>query len=570
MIARKEKRRLGDLLVEAGVLSNDKLSEALELQHESKELLGIILVKNNFVSEDDIITAMQNQLHIQRVALDDIVIGENIINRYNDVTSMKQNVFVPFKLENGVLYIAMSDPMNTMVIDDVSTVCGCKVVPCVAKQSEIAASIDRYYGSEQVRSILNEINESEYKPVETVEATEDISDDNPIVRLVTSFFEQAVHLRASDIHIEPLKSHVRVRYRVDGDLVDSGTQYGSNYLHAIITRIKVLGGMNIAERRRPQDGRITQIIDGVEYDVRVSILPSVYGEKIVMRITNKDNLTMQKKDLGLFPDDEQKLDDLLSNSHGILLVTGPTGSGKSTTLYTALSELNRIEVNITTIEDPVEANIDGLTQVQINEKAGLTFPIALRTFLRQDPDIIMVGEIRDVETANLAIDAALTGHLVVSTLHTNNSVSSISRLQKMGIESYLLADALVGVVAQRLVKRLCVCKKEHKATRIEKIKLGVDKDKDLTIYEPCGCVKCNNTGYLGRIGVYEIFTITDVIRNMIIDEKPVNEIETAATAEGLVTLRKSAARLIIDGVTTVAEMDRIVHDSSIFAEEEIE
>ena len=567
ILQRNSKKKIGDILVEFGAITEEDLSKALEEQRGTGKLLGVFLVEKNYVSEDVILKAIQQQMNIDRIVLSELRIPDSVLRLCSDVAFMKRNSCIPFKLKDGVLYLAMSNPLDNRVIDDISIKVGIKVVPCITTSQDIAVAIDKYYGDETMSALLKE-----FKPEDFVYDSEDSvneeSEDAPMIKLVNSIFEQAVHLRASDIHIEPLEYKVRVRFRVDGDLVEQKTSYPINMLSGIVSRLKIMANLDIAEKRRPQDGRITVKVDGVEFDVRVSVLPSSFGEKIVMRLTNKSRLTMEKSQLGLLPEDEIKFDSLLSNSHGIILVTGPTGSGKSTTLYTALSDLNRTEVNIVTIEDPVEANLDGLTQVQVNEKAGLTFPVALRSFLRQDPDIIMVGEIRDTETANLAVDASLTGHLVVSTLHTNSSISSISRLQKMGIEPYLIADATVGILAQRLVKRLCDCKKPHELTVIEKKKLGISKDEVFNCYEPCGCTKCNGVGYRGRIAVYEILILTDELKEAIADERPISEITDIAMAQGLNTLKMSCVKLIKKGITTIAEMDRIVHDAKVYTEED--
>ena len=332
-------------------------------------------------------------------------------------------------------------------------------------------------------------------------------------------------------------------------------------LGPLVSRLKIMGGMDISEKRKPQDGRITHIVDGTEFDIRVSILPTVYGEKTVMRLAEKKQLKREKSALGLYPDDLKKFDSIISNPHGIILVTGPTGSGKSTTLYTALSELNKENVNIITVEDPVEANINGINQVQVNNKADMTFANALRSILRQDPDIIMIGEIRDRETANIAVEASITGHLVVSTLHTNSAVSSITRLENMGIEDFMLADATVGIIAQRLVKKLCPeCKQKVEATEEEKEQMGLPLDKPVEIYKPCGCVACNNLGFKGRIGVYEILPMSRKFKNRVAAGAQAEELQELALKEGMHTLRMSATRLVLDGITTVSEMNRIARD----------
>ena len=364
---------------------------------------------------------------------------------------------------------------------------------------------------------------------------------------------------SSDIHIEPLEKSVRVRYRVDG-VLQQVMEYNSNVLSAMVARIKIVSGLDISEKRKPQDGRLTLDVDGEEYDVRVSILPTVYGEKTVMRLTKKKGLTREKKYLGLYPEDEKRLDSITHNPHGIILVTGPTGSGKSTTCYTVLNELNKETVNIITVEDPVEANVPGVNQVQVNVKADLTFASALRSILRQDPDIIMIGEIRDNETAGIAVKASITGHLVISTLHTNSTSASITRLIDMGVEPYLIGDAVVGIIAQRLVRRLCPkCKVGRQATVEEKRMLHVDEDKEQMVYDPCGCDECNH-GYRGRVAIYEIMPITSKIRGVLHQTVTADEIQKVAVSEGMNTLRMAGAKNVMDGITSIEEMVRVAYD----------
>ena len=390
------------------------------------------------------------------------------------------------------------------------------------------------------------------------EANEEV-DNAPIVLLVNKIIEQAVNERASDIHIEALEDSVRVRFRIDG-VMQEMMRYEKELLNAIVARIKIISGMNISEKRAPQDGRMTQRFDRVEYDIRVSSLPTTFGEKIVMRLASKSALTRDKSELG-FPEVEmRRFDHLVHQPHGIILVTGPTGSGKSTTLYTVLSELNEGSVNIVTVEDPVEADVDGINQVQVNEKAGLTFASALRSILRQDPDIIMIGEIRDEETASIAVKAAITGHLVVSTLHTNSAASTVTRLADMGVEPYLIADSTVGIIAQRLVRRLCPkCKRQRMITDEDKRRLRIRGEGTQPIYEPGGqgCAFCNGTGYRGRIGVYEIMTVSPEVRKVIAAGGGADEIQKVALSEGMTTLRIGAAKLVLQGVTSIAEVERI-------------
>ena len=561
----RRKKRLGDILIDDGVITFDQLKVALDKQKESGQRLGVTFVETGITTEEAIATALSRQLGLEMVNPGDIEIEDSVKFLVNDKILKKYNV-LPFEIpadSPNTIRVAMPDPMDMMAIDDIAIITNMTVEPVVATPKSVTMAIDRIYGQSELKSQLDEYTKG--KEEEETEETEDMySEDvnnSPIVQLVKTMIDQAVRQRASDIHIEPMERQVRIRYRIDGTLYERHT-YSVKILPALVARIKIIGGMDIAEKRKPQDGRITQVVDRLEFDIRVSILPTVYGEKIVMRLTSKTALTRAKKDLG-FNDQELKVfDHIISNPHGILLVTGPTGSGKSTTLYTALSELNSSEVNIITVEDPVEANIDGINQVQTNNKANLTFASALRSILRQDPDIIMIGEIRDTETASIAIQASITGHLVVSTLHTNSAASTITRLEDMGIEPYLIADSTVGIIAQRLVRRLCPgCKQSYTPDEEECTILNVDPADPPTIFKPCGCKLCDNTGYKGRIGVYEIMELTHDLKNVISRGGTADDIKNKALEEGMSTLRMSATRYVLEGITSITEMKKVSFDS---------
>ena len=544
----RRKKRLGDLLIDAGVITSEQLSQALDKQKQTRQKLGATLMEMDFTTEEEIAQALKEQLGMDFVDLRTVRVPPDVISLIPDSTILKKYTIMPFEFNQehfGYLRVAMADPMDL-----------------VATASDIMAAIDRYYGSAETQAVAELFNRerAERYREEEMRADNEEVQNSPIVILVSSMIEQAARMRASDIHIEPLETRIRVRFRIDGVLMEHST-YPANMLSAIAARVKIIGGMDISEKRKPQDGRITHIVDRTEYDIRVSVLPTVYGEKIVMRLTSKMTLTREKSHLGFSQKELEQFDRILKNPNGILLVTGPTGSGKSTTLYTALAELNKENVNIITVEDPVEANIDGINQVQVNPKAELTFAAALRSILRQDPDIIMIGEIRDAETASIAVTASITGHLVVSTLHTSSAAGTISRLMDMGIEPYLIADATVGVIAQRLVRRLCDCKREKLASIAEKKFLGVREEEELRICAPCGCNQCNETGYRGRIGVYEIMRVTNRIKHAITRGAEASEIERIALADGMSTLKMSAARLVLEGMTSIAEMKRIAYSN---------
>ncbi len=561
----RRKKRLGDLLIDAGVITSEQLSQALDKQKQTRQKLGATLMEMDFTTEEEIAQALKEQLGMDFVDLRTVRVPPDVISLIPDSTILKKYTIMPFEFNQehfGYLRVAMADPMDLVATDDLSIVTNLQIEPVVATASDIMAAIDRYYGSAETQAVAELFNRerAERYREEEMRADNEEVQNSPIVILVSSMIEQAARMRASDIHIEPLETRIRVRFRIDGVLMEHST-YPANMLSAIAARVKIIGGMDISEKRKPQDGRITHIVDRTEYDIRVSVLPTVYGEKIVMRLTSKMTLTREKSHLGFSQKELEQFDRILKNPNGILLVTGPTGSGKSTTLYTALAELNKENVNIITVEDPVEANIDGINQVQVNPKAELTFAAALRSILRQDPDIIMIGEIRDAETASIAVTASITGHLVVSTLHTSSAAGTISRLMDMGIEPYLIADATVGVIAQRLVRRLCDCKREKLASIAEKKFLGVREEEELKICAPCGCNQCNETGYRGRIGVYEIMRVTNRIKHAITRGAEASEIERIALADGMSTLKMSAARLVLEGMTSIAEMKRIAYSN---------
>lgn len=561
----RKKKRLGDLLIDAGVINESQLTTALAVQKEKGQKLGEALIDLGFTTEMEIANALHRQLNCDLVILSEKRIESDIINLVNEELLRKHGM-IPFEFKKGyanILRVAMANPLDIIAIDDIAIITNFQIEPAVATPQDIAASIDKYYGNIEVLKVAERYTQERDNLLRTEQNQELLSDDvdnAPIVVLVRSIIEQGIRQRASDIHIEPLQNELRVRYRIDG-VLNRGRRYNSNLMQAIIARVKIIGGMDISEKRKPQDGRISMSVGRYEYDIRTSILPTIHGEKVVMRIASKNGLTKDKRELGMTDEDLVRFEKMISSPHGIILITGPTGSGKSTTLYAMLSSLNRDGVNIVTIEDPVETHIEGINQVQVNEKANLTFANALRSILRQDPDIIMIGEIRDEETAEIAVKASITGHLVVSTLHTNSAAGTVTRLIDMGVEPYLFSEAIAGIIAQRLVRKLCPdCKKSKEADASEKLMLHVSPEKPLQIYEACGCVKCNDTGYIGRIGIYEILQTSPKIREAIRNKRPTDEIVRIAEAEGMKPLITRAIELVLIGVTSIDELIRISID----------
>lgn len=560
-----KKVRIGDLLIQQGLITEKQLKVALEEQKVRRAKLGETLLALGFVSFADFAGVFEKQLGIASVDLRTVGIEDAAIALVPE-DFMKNNEVIPFAIDKenvNVLKVAMADPLNYDAQDDLQLITNMEIEPYFAAASQIALQLDRMFGKKQAMEAAAQYRR-EYvdEIIEEQEAEDDSLDEAPIVKIVRSMLEQAVRQGASDIHVEPLERKLRIRYRIDGVLQEAMLYDDKNLLPAMVARVKIMSGLDISEKRKPQDGRLTLTVNTKEYDVRVSVLPTVFGEKIVMRLTAKDGLTKDKKYLGLTPEDEKRLDNILHNPHGIILVTGPTGSGKSTTCYTVLNELNSDEVNIITVEDPVEANVTGVNQVQVNPKVDLTFASALRSILRQDPDIIMIGEIRDGETAGIAVKASITGHLVISTLHTNSTAASITRLIDMGVEPYMIGDAVVGIIAQRLVRKLCpACRRAREATAEEKKMLYHTKAEALTIYDAVGCEECNHIGYKGRTAIYEIMPITSAIRGHIHSRVTADELQRAAVAEGMNTLHMAAAGKVKAGITTVAEMVKVAYET---------
>ncbi|MEN8906964.1 MAG: ATPase, T2SS/T4P/T4SS family [Clostridiales bacterium] len=568
--------RLGRLMVKSGVINDDQLNLSLSLQAKRGGMIGEILVEEGFITKKTLFGFLEIQLGVPHISLEDVSIPKEVIEVVSDSIARRYKL-VPVEKDGYELKVAMSDPMNIFTIDDLRLATGCEITPLLADEEEINSILDRHYGIGDEENVgydsMSRTEAEEFEKVQqevTVEIEEeqsreeerlDISDlDNaPIVKMVNIMFNKAVTSGASDIHIEPYEDCVMIRYRIDGQLVEV-MKYDRKVLQALVARIKIISGLNIAEKRIPQDGRITMKIEEKSYDLRVSVLPVYFGEKIVVRIADKEGFKVSKKQLGFFEDDLEKFEDLLSNSHGIILVTGPTGSGKSTTLYASLGELSKPNINILTIEDPIESVIRGVNQVQVNTKAGLDFAVSLRSFLRQDPDIIMVGEIRDGETAEIASRAAITGHLVLSTLHTNDAPSSVTRLIDMGIEPFLASSAIIGVIAQRLVRKLCnECKTLYDPEITEKEAINASESEEIEIYKSNGCRHCNNTGYKGRVAVYEIMKINRELRDLISVNENTGKLKQAAIRNGMVTLRENCVRLVRNGITSVEEMLRVTY-----------
>ena len=565
-------KRLGELLIDAGTINEEQLNRALELQKGSKDRLGTVLIDNEIISEDELIDALTMQLGIDYVDLTKIKIPVEMAQTVPKSIA-KQYMVVPIQVIRDELVLAMSDPLNFYAIEDVKKSSRKKVKPVVARASAVDYAIQILYGNEGAARAIEEMKRESAASGDsgaTVDnqafVTNVLGDDSvnnaPTIRLVNSIIERSVDERASDIHLEPREENLYVRMRIDGIMREILT-VPKDLQTSVISRIKVMSGLDTSEKRIPQDGRFNVRVKGKDIDLRVSTLPTVYGEKIVARLLDKSDGRVTKEKVGLTGRDEEIFDRLLGWHSGVLLLVGPTGSGKTTTMYAMINELNKPEVNLVTLEDPVEYNVDGVNQVQINEKTGMTFAAGLRAILRQDPDIVAVGEIRDGETASIAMRAAITGRLVLSTIHTNDAVGTIERLNDIGVEPYMTASALRGIISQRLVRRICPeCKEAYDPTEDELEDLRLPKKPGQKFYRGAGCPNCFNTGYRGRAAIFEMLPMSKVVRELISDGARRQEIEDALhdSKTGFVSMRENAIRLMLEGVTSVEEVMRITNE----------
>lgn len=562
-------KRLGDLLIAAGTITPEELDMGLQRQKETKERLGAALISAGIITEAELIEALRLQLGIEYIDLSKTTIPISLA-QVVPKNIAKQFQVVPVRMERDELYLAMSDPMNFYAIEEVKKAVRKKIVPMIATAEGVEHAILVLYGNEGAARAIEAMKReapTEEDNGEEAQFTGNILNDNindaPTIRLVNSIIERAILERASDIHIEPKEKELQVRMRIDGVLRKILT-IPKNLQNSVISRLKIMSGMDIAERRVPQDGRFNVKNKKREFDLRVNSLPTVYGEKIVARLLDKRAGYLTPDSIGLMGDNLKKYQRAIHCTSGVILIAGPTGSGKSSTMNTMISQLNTEEVNVVTLEDPVEYNIDGVNQVQINEKTGMDFANGLRAILRQDPDIIAVGEIRDGETAQISMRAAITGHVVLSTIHTNDAVGTIERLEDIGVEPYLIATALRAVISQRLVRRICPkCKKSYEATDEEVRRLGLSTEHKHIFYRGEGCADCFNTGYRGRIGVFEILEITPEIRPLISRQagRPAIEQELASAHSEFKTLRENAIQLVEEGITTAEEVQRVIYET---------
>lgn len=559
--------RLGDLLISAGVIRPEQLNDALAIQKKTRERLGDVLINNGIITEQQLIEALQMQLGVDFVDLTAVSIPLELA-RFVPRSIAKKYCVVPVKLQKDELYVAMSDPLNFEAQEEVKSASHKQVVPIIATRRAVEQAIATLYGNEGTARAIEEMkreagsNQADIVPVQMSKAVDNGAAEAPTIRFVNSVIERAITERASDIHLEPQEGEMVVRMRIDGVLRRIFT-VPANLQATVIARLKIMGGMNIAERKIPQDGRAMVTAKDKEIDLRISSIPTIYGEKIVLRLLDKSSGHINRKTIGLEGEDEKKYDRLLKNSSGVILIVGPTGSGKSTTMCAMIQELCNEQTNIMTLEDPVEYNIPGANQCQINEKTGMTFAAGLRSILRQDPDVISVGEIRDGETASIAVRAAITGHLVISTLHTNDAVSTISRLVDIGVEPYMISSALRGVVSQRLVRKICPqCRKAYTPTEEEKRMVGIAENEDVTFYKGEGCQECGRTGYRGRRGVFEILTLDAALRREVANNASSEELTKTALENGFVTMKDNCRRLVLEGVTTVAEAAKAINSAA--------
>ncbi len=545
-------------LIDAGIITEDQLKEALEIQKTSKQLIGTILTQLGYCTEEDIAKTLAKKTGYKFVSIDEVGVNIAVANLISPEFALRNNV-LPLYEEDGVVFVAMQNPNDILAVDNLRMITGHEIRPVVAADMELAVAIENFAnmntGVEDYGDEVEEVAESEQLDI----------DDKPTVQLVNQIINNAIKAGASDIHIEALEKYMRVRFRIDGVLQEI-MQNPIKMYAGVISRIKVIGGMDIAERRIPQDGRATVKFEDKTMDVRIASMPTVYGEKVVMRLLERNSTkTVTIKDIKFSPRQFDRFDHAIRMPYGFVLVTGPTGSGKSTTLYATLAEISTIEKNVITLEDPVERRMAGINQVQMNNRAGMTFAAALRSVLRSDPDIVMVGEIRDSETAKIAVEAALTGHLVLSTLHTNDAPGAVTRLDEMGVEPFLTASSLVGVLAQRLVRKLCPkCREEYEISHAELKKIVPDLETygynqpSYKLYKAKGCLTCNNTGYKGREAVFEFLTVTEEMKRLILDRATITEVRDLAVQQEMKTLKDEGLYKMMEGTTSLEEVLRVI------------
>ena len=546
-------------LVDAGIVTEAQVEEALEIQKTSKALIGSILTQLGYCTEEDIARIMAQKTGYRYVSIDEIGVNVAAANLITPEVAVRNNV-LPLYQEDKTLYVAMKNPNDIITIDNLHLMTGLEICPLVVSDMELAAAIENFAN---MNSAVDSYDDDDLPDAQ--EESEELSiDDKPAVQLVNQIINNAIKSGASDVHVEALEKMMRVRFRIDGVLQEV-LQNPIKLFPSVVSRVKVLGGMDIAEKRIPQDGRATVRYEDKTLDVRIATMPTVYGEKIVMRLLERNKGNVSIKDIHFSERQFPRFDKAIHMPYGFVLVTGPTGSGKSTTLYATLAEISTLEKNVITLEDPVERRMAGINQVQMNNRAGMTFAAALRSVLRSDPDIVMVGEIRDGETAKISVEAALTGHMVLSTLHTNDAAGAVTRLEEMGVEPFLTASSLVGVLAQRLVRKLCPkCKEEVTMTREEMLKILPDfpvdqyPEETFKIYKPKGCLTCNNTGYKGREAVFEFLTVTEEMKKLILDRANGADIKALAISQGMHTLKDEGIYKVMHGRTSIEELLRVI------------
>ena len=559
--------RLGDLLIAAGVIGQEELQKALSIQKQTRERLGDVLIENGMITEQHLIEALQMQLGVDFVDLTAVSIPLELA-KFVPRSIARKYCVVPVKLVKDELYVAMSDPLNFVAQEEIKAASHKQVVPMIATRRATESAINTLYGNEGAARAIEEMkreagdSQTDIIPAQMAQTADNAANEAPTIRFVNSVIERAIAERASDIHLEPQEGEMVVRMRIDGALRRVFT-VPSNLQATVISRLKIMGGMNISERKIPQDGRAMYSAKGKDIDLRINSMPTVHGEKMVLRLLDKSAGSVSRQSIGLEGEDLEKYEALLKNTSGVILIVGPTGSGKSTTMCAMLRQLCSEETNIMTLEDPVEYDIPGVNQCQINEKTGMTFAAGLRAILRQDPDIISVGEIRDGETAQIAVRAAITGHLVLSTLHTNDAVSVIDRLEDIGVEPYLISSALRGVISQRLVRKICPhCKKAYKPHAEELEMLGMPEDSDTVFYRGDGCQECFHTGTRGRRAVFEILTLNSHLRRMVSSKADSETVKETALREGFVTMKENCRRLVLRGEISAAEAAKAINSTA--------